>query len=148
MANWEYILQAARSQDPTLDRIPVIGNGDIFSYEDWRDRQSKLQENMDGDEFGLCSCAMIGRGALVKPWLPREIKESKGIDISASERLEMLKNFVNYGLEHWGSDTKGVSTTRRFLLEWLSYLCRYVPYALLENPPQKINIRPNTYVSF
>jgi tRNA-dihydrouridine synthase 3 len=68
LANWEYILEAARSQDPTLPRIPIIGNGDIFSWEDWRDRQTKLQENMDGDEIGLCSCAMIGRGALVKPW--------------------------------------------------------------------------------
>ena len=37
----------------------------------------------------------------------------------------MLRNFCNYGLEYWGSDTKGVETTRRFLLEWLSFLCRY-----------------------
>jgi tRNA-dihydrouridine synthase 3 len=58
----------------------------------------------------------------------------------------MLKNFVNYGLEHWGSDDQGVRTTRRFLLEWLSYLHRYCPFALLEKPPQKINIRPNLYV--
>jgi tRNA-dihydrouridine synthase 3 len=147
LANWEYILEAARSQDPTLPRIPVIGNGDIFSWEDWRDRQTKLQDNMDDEEeIGLCNCAMIGRGVLVKPWLPQEIKESRHIDISASERLDMLKNFVNYGLEHWGSDEQGVRTTRRFLLEWLSYLHRYCPFALLEHPPQKINIRPNSYV--
>ena len=54
----------------------------------------------------------------------------------------MLKNFVHYGFEHWGSDTHGVSATRRFLLEWLSYLCRYCPEPLMANPPQKINIRP------
>ena len=68
------------------DRIPVIGNGDIFSYYDWEDRQRYLQDNFDNDEIGLCNCAMIGRGALIKPWLPKEIKENRNIDISASER--------------------------------------------------------------
>jgi hypothetical protein len=27
LANWEYVLEAARAQDPTLPLIPVIGNG-------------------------------------------------------------------------------------------------------------------------
>ena len=27
-------------------------------------------------------------------------------DISSSERLEILRRYVNYGLEHWGSDTQ------------------------------------------
>ena len=86
LANWEYVLETARAQDPALDLIPVIGNGDIMSYSDWADRQAFLQDSFDGDEIGLCSCAMVGRGALIKPWLPREIKEHRHIDISASER--------------------------------------------------------------
>jgi tRNA-dihydrouridine synthase 3 len=91
---------------------------------------------------------MIGRGALIKPWLPTEIKQKTLLDISASERLDMLKRFCSYGMEHWGSDDQGIATTRRFLLEWLSFLHRYVPVGLLEYGPenaQVMNQRPPHY---
>lgn len=39
----------------------------------------------------------------------------------------------------------GVETTRHFLLEWLSYSCRYIPVGLLDVIPQRINWRPPSY---
>merc|ERR1719215_2412432 len=57
-----------------------------------------------------------------------------------------MRDFAHYGLDHWGSDGRGVETTRRFLLEWLSFSCRYIPVGLLEQMPMRINWRPRPYV--
>ena len=140
LTNWDYIGKVAKNLDSAAEaqgvrRIPLIGNGDIMS---WRDFEERRRE-------GVMATAMVGRGALIKPWLPDEIKGKVDRDISASERLDLLKNFVNYGLEHWGSDQQGVNTTRRFLLEWLSFLCRYVPVGLMKEGRvgvQRMNERP------
>jgi tRNA-dihydrouridine synthase 3 len=59
---------------------------------------------------------------------------------------ETPKTVSNYGLEHWGSDQQGVNNTRKFLLEWLSFLHRYVPVGLLESGrSQTMNQRPPHY---
>lgn len=128
LANWEYISQVASGQSTDLPQIPLIGNGDIFSYTDYEDKILKRVNNESDDgndnKNNLLPTAMLGRGALIKPWLPTEIKERRHWDISASERFDMLKDFVRFGLEHWGSDQQGVNQTRRFLLEWISFLHR------------------------
>uniref|UniRef100_A0A8C6ZP50 tRNA-dihydrouridine(47) synthase [NAD(P)(+)] n=1 Tax=Nothoprocta perdicaria TaxID=30464 RepID=A0A8C6ZP50_NOTPE len=131
VADWDYIAECAKIASP----MPLFGNGDILSYED-ADRA--MQTGVSG--------IMIARGALIKPWIFTEIKEQRHWDIPSSERFNILKDFTNYGLEHWGSDTQGVEKTRKFLLEWLSFLCRYIPVGLLEHLPQKINERPPYYM--
>jgi tRNA-dihydrouridine synthase 3 len=140
LADWDYIQTVANAQSSDVDRLPIIGNGDIFSYVDYEEKVLAHE--------GLSPTAMIGRGALIKPWLPTEIKERRHWDISASERLDILKDFVSFGLEHWGSDAHGVNTTRRFLLEWLSFLHRYIPVGLLEESsiPQQMNQRPPRFM--
>lgn len=133
LADWDYIYQCARNAPESL---PVLGNGDIFSYLDWNKHKSDCPK--------LSGC-MIARGALIKPWIFTEIKEQRHWDISSGERFNILKDYVRAGLEHWGSDTKGVETTRHFLLEWLSYTCRYIPVGLLDIIPQRLNWRPPSY---
>ncbi|XP_019415334.1 PREDICTED: tRNA-dihydrouridine(47) synthase [NAD(P)(+)]-like isoform X3 [Lupinus angustifolius] len=133
LADWDYIYRCVKKAPNTLQ---VVGNGDVLSFVDWNNHRTEAPE--------LATC-MIARGALVKPWLFTEIKEQRHWDISSGERLNILKDFVHFGLQHWGSDTKGVETTRRFLLEWLSYTCRYVPVGLLDVVPQRMNWRPPSY---
>ena len=136
-SDWDYINQVAMNQVPEYPKIPIIGNGDIYSYTDYEEKIAR---------DGVSSCAMLARGALIKPWLPTEIKERRHWDISATERLDILKNFVNFGLEHWGTDQQGINNCRRFLLEWLSFLHRYVPVGMLEVVPQQMNQRPPVFM--
>lgn len=130
-ADWDYISKCAEIASP----IPLYGCGDILSYE---------EANLHRENSGVAGI-MIARGALIKPWIFTEIKEQRHWDISSSERFDILKRYTNYGLEHWGSDNEGVERTRRFILEWLSFLYRYIPVGILEQVPHKINERPPPY---
>lgn len=39
--------------------LPLVGNGDIMSYQDWA-------QHMASGNVATC---MLGRGALIKPWV-------------------------------------------------------------------------------
>ena len=134
-ADWNYIRQCGMVQNNELPKLQLIGNGDVYSYVDWEKRIT---------ESGAATC-LLARGPLVKPWLCTEIKEKRYWDISATERFDMYKDFVHFGLEHWGSDQQGVNHVRRFLLEWLSFTYRYIPVGLLERIPVQLNDRAPAY---
>lgn len=136
LADWDYIkecVRAVRAQeaDEDLPPVPIFGGGDCFSsYDYWTNVENT---GVDG--------IMVGRGALIKPWIFTEIKERREWDISARERLELIRNYAEYGLNHFGSDTAGVNATRRYLCEALSFQYRYVPIGLLECLPGRIKDR-------
>ncbi|KAH9847034.1 zinc finger dihydrouridine synthase [Lenzites betulinus] len=136
LADWDYVKTCveavrAREADEDLPPVPIFGGGDCFSSEDYWYKM---------DHYGVDG-VMIGRGALIKPWLFTEIKERREWDISSRERLELARKYAEYGLNHFGSDTAGVNTTRRYLCEALSFQYRYVPIGLLEQLPARINDR-------
>ena len=122
-------------QKPASGKVFFIGNGDCYSHVDYNDHISNA--NVDA--------VMVARGALVKPWVFEEIEKGQYLDKSASERLSLVERFVRFGLDAWGSDELGVSTTRRFLLEWLSFAYRYVPIGILEHLPPSLQDRPPTW---
>lgn len=139
LADWSYVRRCS-----AVSTVPMIGNGDIYDFEDYV-RATAPTDEPGGMEDAPVASVMVARGALVKPWVFKEIKERRRWDISSSERFTLLRDFVKYGFEHWGADDRGVETTRRFLLEWLSYLHRYIPVGLLEVLPQRMNWRPPYY---
>ncbi|KAK7683626.1 tRNA-dihydrouridine synthase 3 [Cerrena zonata] len=140
LADWDYIKQCvqavrAREEEENLTPVPIFGGGDCFSAQDYWEKTE--HSGVDG--------IMIGRGALIKPWVFTEVKERREWDISARERLELARKYAEYGLNHFGSDTPGVNTTRRYLCEALSFQYRYIPIGLLETLPPRINDRPPAF---
>ena len=127
-ADWDYIEECVK-----VSKIPVIGVGDIYRYTDFEKAKEK----------GVCSVA-IARGALVKPWIFKEIKEKIDYDISSSERIDILKEYAEYGLTHWGSDEKGVNTVREFMCHHLTFMSRYVPVhcCVEKNLIPSLKVRP------
>ncbi|RDA92894.1 hypothetical protein CP533_3868 [Ophiocordyceps camponoti-saundersi (nom. inval.)] len=116
-------------------RMYFIGNGDCYSHVDYLDHIEKAHVDT----------VMIGRGALIKPWIFEEIEKRQYLDKSSSQRLAYIERFVRFGLDAWGSDELGIGFTRRFLLEWLSFAHRYLPIGLLEHLPPNLNDRPPAY---
>ena len=158
VADWGYIAECAtliksygekrddltdtvrEAEGNTLANTPggkmyFLGNGDCYSHVDYFKHI---------DETKVDS-VMIGRGALLKPWLFEEIEKGQLLDKSASERLAYIEKFCRYGLEAWGSDELGIGFTRRFLLEFLSFFYRYIPLGILDHAPAGLNDRPPAY---
>lgn len=143
-ADWKYIAEVGKTvqewnhkneeNKDTQETRPTwfVGNGDCFTYEQWHEAV-----NTDGIDS-----VMVARGALIKPWIFEEIEAEQYLDKSATERLEYLRLFANFAIEHWGSDEYGVEVARRYLCEFMSFTHRYIPVGILERLPPKLNQRP------
>ncbi len=109
-ADWDHV-KALVAEVP----VPVIGNGDIFT---WRDAKRRM------DETG-CAAVMAGRWALAKPWIFREFQEERDIEPSPDERLAVVRRYVELCREYFRDDEKGRSRTRRFLVFHQDFFRRY-----------------------
>ncbi|KAG5417232.1 DUS3 [Candida metapsilosis] len=147
-ADWEYISEVGkvvkewntkREEDKdSSDLAPTwfVGNGDVYSHEDWYDHVNT--EGIDS--------VMVARGALIKPWIFEEVEAQQYLDKSSSERLDMMGKFAKFAIEHWGSDEYGVNIARRYMCEFISFTHRYIPVGIMERLPPKLNERPPTWV--
>lgn len=111
-ADWDAIARIASERT-----IPVIGNGDLLT---WYETHERWQQS------GVAS-VMVGRGALVKPWLFREIQEKQAWEPTAEERLGVYLQFARFLKEHFRDDEKGKERTMRFLPWHLEWFSRYRP---------------------
>lgn len=86
-ADWAAIAEVAAAVP-----VPVVGNGDVlFPHE--------VQEHLQASG---CVALMSARGALIKPWLFREVATGSYWDITAEERLAIYRRYVVFAIEHWG----------------------------------------------
>ena len=111
-ADWQLVSQLASERS-----IPVIGNGDILTWHEAEDRKR---------ESG-CASVMVARGALIKPWLFREIRERRTWLPTASERVGVYRQLVSHMKEHFGADDRGRKRAMFFLPWHVSFFCRYRP---------------------
>jgi tRNA-dihydrouridine synthase 3 len=69
---------------------------------------------------------MTARGALIKPWLFREVLAGDE-DPAAGERLAIYRRYVELARAHWGTDDYARERIREFLVWHLGFWCRYAP---------------------
>ncbi len=111
-ADWSLISRAVELVD-----IPVLGNGDILTVWDY---QAKRVCGVSG--------VVLARGALIKPWVFKELISGEPWYPSAEERWQVMAKYVEFAKEYFGDDEKGMERVKRFFLWHLGFWNRYRPY--------------------
>ena len=100
-ADWDIIRNVKASV-----KVPVIGNGDIFSVED----AIKMKETTD------CDAIMIARGAMGNPWIFREVLQAtKGEEVVyplPEERIDMCIRHLDLAVKYY-EEIKAVREMRK-----------------------------------
>ena len=74
-ANWKRIKEAKK-----FASVPIVGSGDI---KNWKDIETMFEETD-------CDGVMVGRAALSNPWIFKEFKEKRDINVGLRERIEFI----------------------------------------------------------
>jgi tRNA-dihydrouridine synthase 3 len=97
--------------------VPVIGNGDLLTHYEVRERRALS---------GVTS-VMLARGALIKPWLFREIHEKRSWEPTPAERVGVLYRLLELLRDHFGTHERARERAARFLAWHQGFFCRYRP---------------------
>jgi|TARA_B110000240_G_scaffold79924_1_gene91140 tRNA-dihydrouridine synthase 3 len=109
-ANWNLMGDIVNERS-----IPVIGNGDILTHYEHADRLR------NSNVFG----SMVGRGALIKPWIFREVLDRREWSPSAEERIGVYLTLTSYFKDHFRSDELGKKRYMEFMPWHFGFFCRY-----------------------
>jgi tRNA-dihydrouridine synthase 3 len=110
-ADWDKVGEVVRAVT-----VPVIGNGDLLFPHEIEAARARSG----------CVAVMVARGALIKPWLYREMTEGYR-DLSGEERLAIYRRYVALALEHWGDQERGRAQVADFTRWHFGFWCRYAP---------------------
>lgn len=111
-ANWDAIARVVSERG-----VPIIGNGDILTHYEARERVQRS---------GVAA-VMLGRGALIKPWLFREIRENRAIFPEPEERLLLTYKLLGYMREYFGDKPSAHRRIAEFLPWHLGFFSRFRP---------------------
>jgi len=100
-ARWDLIDEAQRTVE-----IPIIGNGDLLTPWDLRQRREQT----------CVRSFLVARGALKKPWIFRELAEDRALDPDVPTRWAVMRRYYELAVEHFGDHEKGLERVRRFFL--------------------------------
>lgn len=105
-ANWEEIAKVVKLRDQMDIDTPVIGNGDIVSYQQGLECVAKF--GVDG--------IMIGRGVFQNPWIFNPTKNIE--EVTLLERLQLMKKHVQMFQAEWEGE-KHMSILKKFFKIYL-----------------------------
>lgn len=118
-ANWGLIGEVIRRLPKT---VPVIANGDIFTFEDFL----RCREQTGAEHF------MIGRGALANPLLPQQVAREMGLvrgeapkPLNNEEWRALLQRFLEVTDSFAGGPTYGLTRVK----QWLRFVSSRTPFA-------------------
>ncbi len=120
-ADWDLIGQVVADRG-----VPVAGNGDVLT---WYEAAWRLERS------GAAG-VMLGRGALIKPWLFQEILERRELCLTPAQRVSVYRRLAGYFREHFGDDEHGHRRALDFLTWHFAFFHRYRPL-----PPEEWEAR-------
>ena len=96
----------------------VLGNGDVLT---WREAEARAARAPHARAL------LVGRGALVKPWIFDELKARETWLPTAAERVSVYRRMTLGFRDQFGGDAHGRRHAWYFLPWHFSFLCRWRP---------------------